>query len=88
VDNTPEGEMAAYSTAYNQVNGLSSFIGQMAGSLLVTGGINLFAVLLLGAALRLIAMPLIESSYFFRLKTFYGSKLRPQTSRHQPQIQR
>jgi MFS family permease len=80
VDSTPDGEMAAYSTAYNQVNGLASFIGQMAGSLLVTGGINLFAVLIFGAALRLIAMPLIESSYFFRLKAFCGSRLRRQSA--------
>ena len=79
VDNTPEGEMAAYTTAYSQVNGLASFVGQMLGSLLVTGGINLFAVLLIGALLRLIAMPLVETSYFSRLKERYNRRGKPQT---------
>ena len=61
VDNTPEGQMPAYSMAWSQINGIAGFTGPMIGSLLVTGGINLFAVLLLGAALRFIAMPLVDS---------------------------
>jgi Na+/melibiose symporter-like transporter len=77
VENTPEGEMAAYSAAYSQVNNLTSFVGQMTGSLLVTGGMNLFVVLMLGAGLRLLTLPLVETSYFFRLKGWATRRLKP-----------
>ncbi len=68
VESTPDGEMAAYTTAFSQVNGLASFIGQMTGSLLVTGGVNLFAVLILGAVLRFLVLPVVDPSAFFALK--------------------
>ncbi|MEO8393381.1 MAG: MFS transporter, partial [Chloroflexota bacterium] len=83
VENTPDGQMAAYTAAYSQVNGLASFIGQMAGSLLVTGGVNLFVVLILGAVLRFLVLPLVDTSYFFAMKARFV-KPRPQ---FQPQTQ-
>lgn len=66
VENAPDGDMTGYSTAYNQVIGLSIFIGPMFGSLLANGGVNLILVMVLGALLRLIAAPLVESSLISR----------------------
>lgn len=62
MDSTPEGEVGAYSTAYNQVIGLSVFIGPMIGSTLANSGVDLALVIGFGAALRLIAGPMIEHS--------------------------
>ena len=83
VESTPDGEMAAYTTAFSQVNGLASFIGQMAGSVLVTGGVNLFAVLILGAVLRFLVLPVVDPSSFFALKARFV-RTRPQ---FQPQAE-
>lgn len=66
VDNAPEGEMTGYSTAYNQVIGLSIFIGPMLGSLLANGGVDLILVMVIGALLRLVAAPLIDTSLLTR----------------------
>jgi MFS family permease len=59
-ENTPPQHMTRYSTAFHQMIGLSVFIGPMVGSLLANSGMNLVSVLMIGAALRLIAAPLIE----------------------------
>lgn len=69
VDNTPAEEMSTFSTAYHQVIGLSIFIGPMIGSVLANGGVNLVLLVMFGAALRLFAAPLIESSLFARWRT-------------------
>ncbi len=61
VDSTPEGQMPVYSMAWSQINGIAGFTGPMIGSLLASGGINLLVILLFGAALRFIAMPLVDS---------------------------
>lgn len=59
-ENTPTEHTAVYSSAYHQVIGLASFIGPLIGSALATSGLNLVVVLLIGAALRLLAAPLLE----------------------------
>lgn len=69
VDNTPAEDMSTHSTAYHQIIGLSTFIGPMLGSMLANGGVNLVVLMLFGAALRLFAAPLIESSFFARWRT-------------------
>lgn len=69
VDNTPAEDMSTHSTAYHQIIGLSTFIGPMLGSMLANGGVNLVILMLFGAALRLFAAPLIESSFFSRWRT-------------------
>lgn len=51
-ENTPVEDSAAYATAYQQVIGFSAFLGPMIGSLLVSGGISLVTVMLVGAVLR------------------------------------
>ncbi|PJF25307.1 MAG: hypothetical protein CUN53_13450, partial [Phototrophicales bacterium] len=63
-ENTPPQYMTSYSAAYHQVIGLSVFIGPMIGSVLANQGIDLVTVLLLGAALRLIAAPMVDPSLF------------------------
>ena len=52
-ENTPTENTAAYATAYQQVIGLAAFLGPMIGSLLVSGGISLVTVMLIGAGLRI-----------------------------------
>jgi MFS family permease len=69
VDNTPAEDMSTHSTAYHQIIGLSTFIGPMLGSMLANGGVNLVILMMFGAALRLFAAPLIESSFFARWRT-------------------
>jgi MFS family permease len=69
VDNAPEGEMTGYSTAYNQVVGLSVFIGPMFGSMMANNGVNLILVMAFGAVLRVLAAPLIDSSHFMPQRT-------------------
>jgi MFS family permease len=59
-ENTPPQHMMRYSTAFHQVIGLSVFIGPLVGSVLANSGMNLVAVMMIGAALRLVAAPLIE----------------------------
>jgi MFS family permease len=66
VENAPEGDMTPYSTAYNQVIGLAMFAGPMIGSLLATSGMSLVVLLLFGAAVRLFASPLVDSSLISR----------------------
>lgn len=66
VDNAPEGEMTGYSTAYNQVIGLSVFIGPMLGSMLANGGVDLVLVMVIGALLRLLVAPLVDVSLISR----------------------
>jgi MFS family permease len=69
---TPMEHMTTYSTAFHQVIGLSVFIGPLVGSLLANSGMNLVAVLMIGAALRLVAAPLIEYPELLR----WGSRRR------------
>jgi DHA1 family tetracycline resistance protein-like MFS transporter len=69
VENAPDGDMTGYSTAYNQVIGLSIFIGPMIGSVLANSGVNLVVVIAFGALLRLIAAPLIETSILSRWRS-------------------
>jgi MFS family permease len=76
VENAPEGDMTKYSTAYNQVIGLAMFTSPMIGSLLASSGINLIAIILFGAALRLFAAPLVDFSLFSRLIHRNGSRSR------------
>ena len=57
-DRTPAGDVA-YSTAYSQVSNLAAFVGPLLGSALVTGGLDLLVVMLVGAALRAGAMVVI-----------------------------
>lgn len=66
--NAPYEGTARYSTAYQQVIGLSMFIGPMIGSTLVTGGVQVVVVLLLGAGLRLLAGALIEHGVFAKVR--------------------
>ncbi len=77
VENTPADEVTTYSVAYNQVIGLAVFLGPMLGSLLASGGINLMVVMGLGAVLRLIAGPLVDSSLLTR-----GRVIRRDPQRH------
>jgi MFS family permease len=63
-ENTPPQYMTSYSAAYHQVIGVSVFIGPMIGSVLANQGIDLVTVLLIGAALRLIAAPMVAPSLF------------------------
>ncbi len=51
-ENTPGEDSAAYATAYQQVTGFAAFMGPMIGSLLVTGGISLVSIMLIGAIIR------------------------------------
>ncbi|MFN8565553.1 MAG: MFS transporter [Anaerolineae bacterium] len=69
VENAPEGEMTGYSTAYNQVIGLAIFVGPMVGSLLANSGVDLILVMAVGAVLRFIAAPLVESSLLSRWRS-------------------
>jgi MFS family permease len=80
VENAPEGDMTPYSTAYNQVIGLAMFTGPMIGSLLASSGISLIAIILLGAALRLCAAPLVDFSLFSRwLPRRHAPKAQPES---------
>jgi MFS family permease len=65
-EKTPPEQVTAYSTAYQQVIGLSAFIGPIIGTTLASGGINLAMILLVGAALRLLAGSIIEYQLFWR----------------------
>lgn len=55
MERTPNGETSTYSMAFHQAIGLTMFIGPMIGSVLVSGGVDLASVLLMGAALRVVA---------------------------------
>ena len=76
VENTPSGEMTGYSTAYNQTIGLAVFLGPMIGSTLANSGIDLILVMAFGAALRLVAAPLVESSLLTRWRARRRQPLR------------
>ncbi len=54
-ESTAPQDMPRFTAAYTQVIYLAIFIGPLVGSSLANGGANLTAVLLLGAALRLLA---------------------------------
>jgi hypothetical protein len=56
--------MTSYSGAYHQVMALALFVGPMIGSLLANGGVDLVSVILIGAALRLIAAPMVDPGLF------------------------
>lgn len=64
-DSAPSDQLTSYSIAYQQVVGLAAFIGPMIGSALASGGIPLTAVLMVGAALRLLAGVATEHHLFF-----------------------
>ncbi|MEP7293423.1 MAG: MFS transporter [Chloroflexota bacterium] len=66
MDNTPASEATTYSTAFHQVIGLAVFVGPMIGSLLANNGVSLILIIGLGAAVRLIAAPLIDTSLITR----------------------
>lgn len=59
MDHTPEDQMLRYTSVYQQVVGLSIFLGPLLGGLLVQDGVNLAPVLLWGGLLRLVAGLLI-----------------------------
>lgn len=67
-ESAPYEGTARYSTAYQQVIGLSMFIGPMLGSMLVSGGASIMLVVLLGAGLRLLAGALIEHEVFTKVR--------------------
>jgi MFS family permease len=54
-ENTPAESVTRYSMLFNQVVGLSMFVGPMLGSWLADTSLSLVAVLLIGAGLRLAA---------------------------------
>ncbi len=82
VESTPAEEMTAYATAYNQIIGLAVFSGPMIGSLLANSGANLVAILLFGAALRLVAAPLVDSSLLFRWRSHRAASREPEALPH------
>lgn len=58
---TPIEHRGQYTTAYTQVIFLSMFVGPMIGSGLYNQGVNLVAIIMAGAALRLVAGVLIQA---------------------------
>lgn len=58
--NAPADEMPGYSAAYHQAIGLATFVGPLIGSALANSGMTLVGVMLVGAALRFIAAPLVD----------------------------
>jgi predicted MFS family arabinose efflux permease len=59
-ENTPIENSTGYSTAYQQVIGLSTFIGPMLGTLLVNAGLELTSVIIVGAVVRAVAAVMTE----------------------------
>ncbi len=85
VESSPNDEnMTAYSTAYNQIIGIAMFVAPMAGSLLASSGMNLVVLILLGAMVRLLAAPLIESAPFLRWR--HRRVLQPEVAVPQPEV--
>ena len=77
-ENTPMEEMPRYTGAYTQIVYLAVFIGPLLGSGLANAGVNLVAVLLGGAAVRLLAGVLIQLMMAWRgqkLKTALPAKI-------------
>jgi MFS family permease len=66
MESTPSEDMTAVSSAYHQVIGLAAFVAPLIGSTLAQQGVSLVVVLMIGALLRVIASPLIESSLITR----------------------
>lgn len=58
-DNTPAADLTRYTTVYSQTIYLAIFIGPLVGSLMVTQGIELGPIILIGGAMRLVAGALI-----------------------------
>ncbi|WP_119068344.1 MFS transporter [Aggregatilinea lenta] len=54
-ETSPKENLTRYSTLYNQIVALALFVAPLAGSKLVNLGMDLTAVLLIGAAMRLVA---------------------------------
>ncbi len=72
-ETSPKENLTRYSMLYNQIVALALFVAPLAGSKLVNIGVDLTAVLLLGAAMRLVAGVIIPLS---DLKT-HKTRLRP-----------
>lgn len=62
---TPE-EMERLSGPYHQVIGIALFIGPLIGSALISAGLSLVTVLLLGSLVRLLSAPLIDTRWLRR----------------------
>lgn len=62
-EQAPKDNTEDYNIGYQQMIGLSSFIGPLLGSLLAGAGVALPIVLLIGAVLRLFAAPLIDDPH-------------------------
>jgi hypothetical protein len=63
-ESTPSAHMAGYSAAFHQVVGFATFVGPLMGGALAASNLDLATILVFGAALRLIAAPLIEPRLF------------------------
>lgn len=76
-DTSPAGEGSVeYATAYNQSIGVAMFVGPMLGSALVTGGVSLVGVLMIGAIMRLISAVMTEVPLWSQRRT--AARLRMQ----------
>lgn len=75
-ENAPTDHMPDYSAAYHQVVGLATFIGPMIGSFLARGNADLMTVLIIGAAIRIAAAPLIDRSLMGTIKAAVPAVLR------------
>lgn len=71
-ENTPKEQMTRYTTVYNQVLFLASFLGPFIGNGLVDLRIPLVSVLLIGGALRLVASFCIQSHLLERFGRSLG----------------
>lgn len=63
---SPADKMSEYSAGFNQVVGLSLFVFPLIGSLLADRGMHLPTLMILGALLRLLAVPLLEQGAIHR----------------------
>lgn len=59
-ENTPNENSTAYSTGYQQVIGLSAFVGPMIGTFLLDMGLTLTGVIIVGAVIRGVAAVMTE----------------------------
>jgi predicted MFS family arabinose efflux permease len=66
-ENTPPEGLTQFSTTYNQVVMLSVFLGPMIGSVLVSGGLDLAAMLVIGIVMRLAAGGVVAGDELRRL---------------------
>jgi predicted MFS family arabinose efflux permease len=81
-ENTPPENMTSYSKAYHQVVGLATFAGPLIGGGLVSAGVSLAAMLVIGALLRLVAAPLVDPGLFWHRRAPAKSSATAATSAH------